>query len=756
MIRKKVILLVLAGLILGIAAVFVVMSAFPVQQPGTVSTPPAIQPVVQQKITPGAEEPQQFTSLEEARVFLMSHTVSADAPVLLEEGQNPVATPGVTSGAVNQSVPHTTRSWQFDVDTTTFKPDEYIVTVDAILQDVSATALFTVLEPSPGVTASQSQGTRPVPLTDDHYLTIDPIGDHYRGDTFTITGHTNLAAEDEMLVQVYSSSFRPTQKSQSGEFSGATGTVKVSSVSRTVTAASSASSPGPDGERKYSTTTVQIKDVDEADIVKTDGKYIYVVSGNRFHILNAYPAGNASVIATMQFSGVPLSLYLDGDRLVLVSSESQPRGFIYCSPKKCGSTIPSATKTHLYVFSAKDPVHPALVRDLVLDGSYKDSRMIGSMLYFVTNNNVDISTDTVVFPGMYDSRRGSSVPPVYHFNSRDREFSLTTVGAVDVMADDPVKAKTFLIGSAGTVYVSLEKLYIAISGQGDDRIPAATTVYSFALDNGRLTYTAHGVVDGTLLNQFSMDEYGGNLRVATTLDTGNGRMNSQYSEVSVLDGQLRLIGSVSNIAKNEKIYAARFMGERLYLVTFRETDPLFVIDLSDPRNPAVLGELQIPGFSSYLHPYDATHLIGVGKESTRGGLKLALFDVGDVNNPQLVGEKILGGSGSDSEVLRDHKAFLFDKEKNLLVLPVHIVEDPSSYRSVRPVWGGAYVFGVDVHRGFTEKGTVVHYRESGSTSTNAVKRAFFIEDVLYTFASNKIVMSDLKNDTSLLGEVELP
>jgi uncharacterized secreted protein with C-terminal beta-propeller domain len=409
----------------------------------------------------------------------------------------------------------------------------------------------------------------------------------------------------------------------------------------------------------------------------------------------------------------------------------------------------------MFIYSIKDTAHPVLVRELELDGRYKDSRMIGTVLYFITDSYLDRYGSDARFPGIYDSGRGSLVPPLYYFDRIDRQFSLTTIGAVDTGATEAVNAKTFLIGSAGTVYVSTDNLYIAVPAAGNKGAVQSTDLYSFALDGGRLAYSARGTVDGTLLSPYSLDEYNGNLRVATTVMTGSWRMNSgSYSRITVLDRNLALLGILTDLAPGEKIYAARFMGERLYLVTFRETDPLFVIDLADPRNPRVLGELHIPGFSQYLHPYDATHLIGVGKDSTRGGLKIALFDVSDVRNPQLVGEKELGAAGSDSEVLRDPKAFLFDREKDILVLPVHIVENTQSSSGTGAVWGGAYVFSVDPDKGFTEKGTVVHYRDTDNL--RHVIRAFYIEDVLYTVALDKIVMSDLKNGAALIGAVGLP
>jgi len=728
--------LIFSGLLAGIILTFAAMTLSLPYSAGTAGAPLALQPLVQQNVTAESGDLPQFASPAEARAFLQAHTDGGDLPVLLTEGTGPAD--ALTNG---------TRTWRFDVDTSTFKPDEYIITASAILQDATGSALFNVLDPLQGRITAQFPQQAPLPATTGSFITINPVGDHYIGDKFTITGRTNLAAGDEILVQVYSSSFKPTQKSQSGEFSGATGTIRTSSSASSVPAATQV--PTAEPGRKYSTTNVQVKDVEEADIVKTDGTYIYLVTGNRLHILKGYPATGAGIISTLQFSGSPQSLYLDGDRLVLITSTAKSYDFSRCQPGACSGTIPIAQKTQVFVYSVKDPAHPVLVREMELDGVYKDTRMIGSMLYFVTEDYLDLYASDVVFPEVHDSSHGSFVPSVYYFDRNDRSFSLTTIGAVDIQATGPVKARTFLIGSAGTVYVSPDTLFIAVPGAGNGRAIQSTELYAFALDDGDLTYSARGTVDGTLLNQFSMDEYGGNLRVATTVQ--DYQRNGYSSRVTILDGRLQVIGSVGDLAPGEQIYAARFLGDRLYLVTFRETDPLFVIDLAQPKNPKVLGELHIPGFSRYLHPYDATHLIGIGKESTWGGLKIALFDVADVHNPRLVDEEKLGGYGSDSEALRDHKAFLFDREKDLLVLPVRIAEDTPSNRGVSQVWGGAYVFGVNPDLGFIPKGTVVHYRDSGNP--NDVKRSFYIENVLYTLAPDKVVMSDLANGTQLIGEV---
>jgi uncharacterized secreted protein with C-terminal beta-propeller domain len=201
------------------------------------------------------------------------------------------------------------------------------------------------------------------------------------------------------------------------------------------------------------------------------------------------------------------------------------------------------------------------------------------------------------------------------------------------------------------------------------------------------------------------------------------------------------------------------MGDRLYLVTFRETDPFFVIGLADPARPKILGELKIPGYSSYLHPYDASHIIGIGKDAQSGPVKIALFDVTDVKNPKLISSQSLGGDGSYTPVLNDPKAFLFDKEKDILVLPLHLEGEYrcnaigyDCYRT--PSWGGVYVYSIRPKTGFVLKGKVTHY--DGYSGDNAqVRRALYIGDTLYTMSDSKIVMSDLAQSLERLNEVKI-
>jgi uncharacterized secreted protein with C-terminal beta-propeller domain len=302
-----------------------------------------------------------------------------------------------------------------------------------------------------------------------------------------------------------------------------------------------------------------------------------------------------------------------------------------------------------------------------------------------------------------------------------------------------------------------------------------TAIHKIAISNGAITYIARGDVPGTLKDQFAMDEHDGNLRVATTSSVYTSRGQYEYNNVFVLDSGMKTIGSLTHIAEQEQIYATRFIGDRLYMVTFKRVDPFFVIDLSSPTSPKILGKLKIPGYSDYLHPYDATHIIGVGKETgtndwggvSTKGIKIALFDVTDVEHPTQVDKVEIGDSGTDSAVLSDHKAFLFNKEKNLLVIPARVVKnepvvyDTKAGTSQPNIWYGVYVFGLSPQTGFTLRGTVEHGTGGSSYywygSSNAeVKRSLYIGDVLYTLSAKQIKANSLSSINTTIATIPLP
>lgn len=301
-----------------------------------------------------------------------------------------------------------------------------------------------------------------------------------------------------------------------------------------------------------------------------------------------------------------------------------------------------------------------------------------------------------------------------------------------------------------------------------------TAIHKIAIQNGAISYIGRGDVSGALHDQFAMDEYNDNLRVATTSNVYTNQGSYEYNNVFVLDSGMKTIGSLTHIAEQEQIYSTRFIGDRLYMVTYKRVDPFFVIDLSDPSAPKILGKLKIPGFSDYLHPYDATHIIGLGKETATNdwggvstkGLKLALFDVSDVNSPKQIDRIEIGDAGSDSAALTDHRAFLFDREKNLLVIPARVVKNPAAAADKPSMtgtvtWYGAYVFGVTPSTGFTLRGTVEHGADNSTyswygSSQNEVKRSLYIGDMLYTLSSGKILANSLADINTTVATISLP
>lgn len=300
-----------------------------------------------------------------------------------------------------------------------------------------------------------------------------------------------------------------------------------------------------------------------------------------------------------------------------------------------------------------------------------------------------------------------------------------------------------------------------------ERMRDRSVIHKISISNGDIEYKAEGEVPGTPLNQFSMDESNGYFRIATT--TSQWR-EDQKNNVYVLDSGMNTVGKIEGLAPGERIYSARFIGDRAYLVTFVQVDPLFVIDLSDPTQPKVLGELKIPGVSTYLHPYDENHIIGIGQSTeeikdrvTFKGIKLALFDVSDVANPIEIAKYEIGERGTSSEALYDHKAFLFSKSNGLLVLPVMLVEKEDPTRWFEPTWQGAYVFTLTPENGFELKGKVTHSDLVDTTDypyyyyggPYSISRSLYMDDTLYTL-SQKAIKANSLTDLTEISTVELP
>jgi inhibitor of cysteine peptidase len=566
------------------------------------------------------------------------------------------------------------------------------------------------------------------------------------------------------------------------------------------------------GSTDYSTTNIQVQGVDEADTVKTDGQYIYTISnpqnvgiyyyapittsGSSIYILNADPQ-NAKIVAkiTLEDGVMPIGLYLspDSTRLAVVANKytyptSVPsnRGEMSIAP------FYSYEATIINVYDITNKANPTLSRSFMASGSYFNSRLIGGYLYAVTTQSAMIYNDAVTLPAVYEAGVGYAASPtsIYYAETNQSDyFSFTSFYGIDIMDNQRAPTNmTVLMSGASTMYVSTSNIYVAYPDWRNGT--TLTAIYRVSIDGLQLAFQAQGTVPGYVMDQYSMDEYKGNLRVATNqqqfllgaFDSQSQQTNNLY----VLNQNLSLIGKIEGIGQGENLHAVRFMGERAYMVTFIKTDPLFVIDLSSPENPKVLGELKMPGYSDYLHPYDATHLIGVGKDAVSAdegnfawyqGLKLALFDVSNVNNPVLLANYTIGNRGTNSAALNDPKAFLFDLSKNILVIPVDlaIVNEsqiqpyPNSFPAYgEMVWQGAYVFSLSPNSSFTLKGTVTHINATilnnqgflinpndyYTTQNQWISRSLYIGNILYTVSNSQVQLNSL-NDLSKIATINL-
>ncbi|MFZ3077107.1 MAG: beta-propeller domain-containing protein [Candidatus Aenigmatarchaeota archaeon] len=731
------------------------------------------------------------------------------------------------------------------------------------------------------------------------------------------------------------------------------------SVSDISQQSSSESGAPSSGSVDYSRTNIQVAGVDEADIVKTDGKYIYAVSGSNVLILDAYPAENASIISQIETNGTVGEIYINGNRLVVFGQENYQYSILATKTATGVSDMSGAIsekmtasesvmrpyyyspRTFISVYDVSDKANPSLARNISVDGIYYESRMIGDYVYVIANQPVyNYGGGSVPLPVLYSNSVARETPAsdIYYFGMPDSSFIFTNIVSLNTQTAAEPLSKTFLMGYSQSIYVSQDNIYLtyqkrvgelkiydrmvdeiilplvpsdvrgkinevrnsnassydkmqqigklfedylgtlnpeqaaAVMKTGEEKMARMqadiakemekTVIHKISIDGGNIEYKANGEVPGQPLNQFSMDEYGGYFRIATTTSgnggffgggfatgtvmsqtavasSATGKMSSSAtSEASgesisqgelvqsvpenrgidlndsrkseaatlsaeeqaakaipeqitpmqtvalaanpngplnhlyVLDGDLKIVGKVEDLAAGERIYSARFLGDKAYMVTFRQIDPLFVIDLSSPQNPQVLGYLKIPGVSDYLHPYDETHIIGVGRDASDEGrikgLKLALFDVSDFANPKEVSKYVIGDRGTDSEALYDHKAFLFDKEKNLLAIPVseytyaeqNMTELKEEKWTPPKYWQGAYVFNLDLANGFVLKGKITHQNSTKNSTyyydwNSQIRRSLFIDNTLYTISNTMVKMNSLV-DLAEINKVALP
>lgn len=499
------------------------------------------------------------------------------------------------------------------------------------------------------------------------------------------------------------------------------------------------------GGTEYSTTNIQVAGVDEADIVKTDGEHIYLIANNNIFILKAYPPEEAQVLSKITFNDTyPVGIFVssDGNRLVVVGSKysSLPSLQYWYYPY-----IPLDIKTFIYAYDISNKTSPLLKRDFTVSGSYFNSRMIGEYVYAVISQPAYIIYDTAILPKIYTKNgiKEIEASQIYYSNVSDNYYTYTTIVALNMLEDEEEpNTLTVLMGGTSNMYVSLNNIYVTFH-----ELDGQTSIYRIKTENRTLNCEAQGKVPGRELNQFSMDEYNNHFRIATTTSANGTTQNN----VHILDMNLSIVGNLTDIAPNEAIDSARFIGDRCYLATsVVRKDPFFVIDVGDPKDPKILGYLKIPGFTRYLHPYDENHIIGIGRDEN-SQVKISIFDVSNVSAPIEIDKYAVEGIWSDTPVLTDHKAFLFDKSKELLAIPVSI------YPYLKEtVWQGVCVFNINItlSNKLALKGNVTHQETDVWDSNYWIQRALYIDNMLYTTSNVKVKLNNLE-DLEFVNEVKL-
>ena len=584
------------------------------------------------------------------------------------------------------------------------------------------------------------------------------------------------------------------------------------------------------GPSDYSTTNVQEEGVDEIDLVKSDGQYIYVAQDKGVHIVDSWPVEESHKLATINLEGWARGLFLKEDKLVVFEH-------IYNNGI---DGFNSYGNIRINVIDISDRSNPAILKQIDIDGYLADGRMIGEDVYAVVNHwsslpqelwelvynssielpevNWNLSDEeleadiaqkraeatemlrepiqelaqNVDIDEILPKWRLGSEQEVESIHSCENLYRPSQVSQFNVLSlvhldleEDTANAQG-LLSEGWTIYASQENLYVAQSGQwwwwGFGDTDMNSHIHKFSLNAGEEpSYSASGSVPGWLYDQFAMSEYEGHLRVASTdFDWWSGSSdndNDAGNNITILrddaKGTLRETGSIHGIAPGERIFASRMMGHRGYMVTFRQVDPLYTLDLSDPTDPHVVGELKIPGYSAYLHPINENYLLAVGMDGeddgTLNGLAINLFDVSDFSDPKLKYQHTLNSEGwSWSESLWDHHAFTFHRD--VLSIPAYSwnYDNEEGYE----YFSGIMSFAIDAESGIEEIGRVDHSSLiSGSECLYEnwygeyyegcdawyyrpyVRRSLYIEDNVFSLSNYGLKVTDLIMPDDEIAEV---
>ena len=498
-------------------------------------------------------------------------------------------------------------------------------------------------------------------------------------------------------------------------------------------------------KKTVSDTNVQVEGVDEMDTLKNDGDYLYYCVDNRVYIIDIRqqtPLLAARINPKMNHIN---GIYLLDDTLIVIGGSNTYMEY------GVGSRRWNAYRdeTQIMYYDVKDRQKPSLVTSNSIEGWYQTSRLTNHKLYVIVNKYAQLfEDDTIPVTPMVDGEPLEldcvGVLPV------DRHDQYMTIASVNVQNPEQIQVQSFL-GSSGTVYANKQHIYIASPNHYSSDDKMRTDIHKLAYEGLGLVYKGVGSVGGHPLNQFSMDEYDGNFRIAVT--QYDYKHDTTSNDVYILNEEMETVGKLEGLAPGEHIYSARFQGDRAYLVTFKTVDPLFVIDVSDPASPKELGYLKIPGYSNYLHVWKDGLVLGIGKDTFEKddmayykGVKIALFDVSDVNKPIEKATYYLGDRGTESDALHDHTKLMVNAAEGFIGLSANVFELPENLKEDERAYGeflhnGWYIFDI-TDDAITERGHVLH--NGGVRYEDYVQRAAYTGDTLYTISSYEIIASNLQ------------
>lgn len=562
-------------------------------------------------------------------------------------------------------------------------------------------------------------------------------------------------------------------------------------------ASSTESSSSSSNTKDYSTTNIQVENVDEADIVKTDGDYIYSISEDNVIITDVKDPKQPKVVATIKSEDddIPEDIILYKDKLVVISTKGNQTQRYYYNNRM---------NTVVKIYNITSREKPVLTKSYEMYEPYYTSRCIDNVLYVISSGNLRKEDDKIVVGYNEDNmEKEMSIDKIKYLKDvkTTKQTLISTVDLNNETAD--IKLDSYLM-NISNAYVSENAIYLLNQKYNNDsKIPIKllfgfkgvfgledyyemdsesgyyTEIYKFDIKEN-VEYKAKTKVKGKTINQYSLDEKDNHLRIALYDNDG--------SRVAIFDEDLKQIGISDNVAKGEKMYSSRFIGDKVYFVTYKTIDPLFVMDLSNETKPKVLGKLKIPGYSTYLHPYDENHIIGIGMEtkeiinrnsngkviSTTAkvvGMKMALFDVSNVNSPVQISSVVIGDSRTTSAILTNPKALLFSKEKSLIAIPVNNysqdfeVTSSNNYETMinnytkysKPYNAeGYFVYNINVQDGFKLKGVITHEKTNATYyySNSKLLRGLYIDNNLYTVSETMIKVNEL-DSLKAVGELKL-